>query len=87
MLPDAAIHIFGDANLEAVAKQPEHVQVLLLRSQTVELLLKCIGTSSLDCLGTSSLLPLLGDGVVLSLELRLRAFSPSLVCAAVISSD
>ena len=42
MLPDAAIHIFGDANLEAVAKQPEHVQVLLLCAQTVQLLLESV---------------------------------------------
>ena len=65
VLPDAAIHIFGDADLEAVAKQPEDVQVLLLRSQTIQLLLKRVGTSSLNGLGSSSLLHLLGDDVVL----------------------
>ena len=39
--------------------------MLLLRSQTIQLLLKRVGTSSLDGLGSTSLLHLLGDDVVL----------------------
>ena len=65
VLPDAAIHILGDANLEAVAKQSEAVQVLLLRSQTIQLLLKRVSSGGLNGLGSSSLLDLLGDTVVL----------------------
>ena len=65
VLPDAAVHVLCDANLEAIAKESEHVQMLLLCSQTVQLLLKRVGTSALDCLCSSSLLHLLGDDVVL----------------------
>ena len=57
--------VFGDANLVAVAKQSEAVQVLLLCPKAIQLLLESVGTSSLGCLCSSCLLHLLGDDVVL----------------------
>ena len=87
VLSDASIDIFGDADLEAVAKQPEHIQVLLLCSQTVQLLLECICTSSLGCLGSLSLLHLLGNDVVLQNLLKEEDEFPSSFALGSLSGD
>ena len=42
VLSDASIDIFGDPDLEAVAKESEHVQVLLLCTKSLQLLLESV---------------------------------------------
>ena len=87
VLSDPAIDIFGDADLEAVAKESEHVQVLLLCTEPVQLLLEGVGSGGLNGLCSSGLLDLLGDDVVLQNLLEVEYEFASSLALGSLSGD